>query len=96
MFSSCQDDEIQQMRRLRHQKTVDRRARLKGLSESDPEYAKSLDIKECMLEVQGMLMGKLAAEQNRCKGLAVRPGFGVVDLEERVKETEEAIQTLQY
>ena len=73
-----------------------RRERLEELSSSDPEYVKSLDIKECMLEVQGMLVGKLAAEENHFKELAVLPGFSIIDFEERVKEVEEVIQALQY
>lgn len=73
-----------------------RRERLEHLANSDAEYAKSLDIKECMLEVQGMLVGKLAAEENHFKGLAVLSGFHVIDFKERVKEVEEVIQALQY
>lgn len=96
MFSSTQDDEIQQMRRLRHQNTLKRRERLEELSNSNPEYAKALDIKERMLEVQRMLMRKLAAEQNHFKGLAILPSICNVDFEERVKETEEVIKALQY
>ncbi len=96
IFSSTQDEEIQKSRVLRHENMVKRRERLEELSKSDPEYAKSLDIKECMLEVQGMLVGKLAAEENHFKGLAVLPGFCIIDFEERVKEVEEVIQALQY
>lgn len=96
MFSSTQDDEIQHMRRLRYQNTLKRRERLEELSNSDPEYAKALDIKECMLEVQGVLMGKLATKQNHFKELAILPGICNVDFEERVKKTEEVIKALQY
>ena len=96
IFSSTQDEEIQKGRELRDQNTVKRRQRLEELSESDPEYAKSLDIKECMLEVQGMLLGKLAAEENHFKGLGVLPGFCITDFDERVKEVEEVIHALQY
>jgi hypothetical protein len=95
-FSSTQDEEIRKRGILRHQNTVKRRERLKELSKSDPDYANSLDIKECMLEVQGMLVGKLAAEENHFKGLAVLPGVCIIDFEERVKEVEEVIQALQY
>jgi len=96
IFSSTQDEEIQKGGELRDRNTVKRRERLEELSKSDPEYAKSLDIKECMLEVQGMLVGKLAAEENHFKGLAVHPGFCITDFEERVKEVEEVIHALQY
>ena len=96
IFSSTQDEEIQRSRVLRHQKTAKRHERLKELSNSDPEYAKSLDTKECMLEVQGIIVGRLAAEENHLKGLTVLPGFCIVDFKERVKEVEEVIQALQY
>ncbi len=36
-------------------------------------------------------MGKLATEENHFKGLAVLPGFYIIDFEERVKEVEEVI-----
>ncbi len=96
IFPSTQDEEIRKGRELRDQNAVKRQKRLEELSRSDPEYAKSLDIKECMLEVQGMLVGKLAAEENHFKGLAVLPRFCITDFEERVKEVEEVIQALQY
>ena len=48
-------------------------------------------MKECMLEVQGMLLGKLAAEENRLKGLTDTPSRSIADFDERVKEVEEAI-----
>ena len=95
-FSSSQDDEIQNGRELRHQNTARRRERLEELSISDPEYMKLLDMKECMLEVQGMLLGKLAAEENHFRGLAMLPGFCITDFEERTKEVGEVIQALQY
>lgn len=49
-----------------------------------------------MLEVQGMLLGKLATEENHVKGLAVLPGFYITDFEEPDKEVGEVIQALQY
>ena len=96
MFSSAQDEAIQEMRTLRHQNMVRRQERLEELAKTDSEYVKSLDIKECMLEVQAIVLGKLAAEQNHFEGLAVRPGLFIGDLEERMQETEEAIKALQY
>ena len=95
-FPSTQDEEIRKWRELRHQNMMRRRKRLEELAHSDPEYAKALDTKECMLEVQGILVGKLAAEENHFKGLAVLPGFCITDFEERAKEVGEVIQALQY
>ena len=62
-----------------------RRKRLEELAYSDPEYAKALDTKECILEVQGTLVGKLAAEENHFKELAVLPGFCITEFEDRAK-----------
>ena len=44
----------------KHDKTA--KKRLKELAYSNPEYAKTLNTK-CMLEVQGILLEKLAAEK---------------------------------
>jgi len=95
-FPSTQDDEIQKWRELRYQNMMRRRKRLEELTHSYPDYAKALDTKECMLEVQGMLVGKLTAEENHLKGLAVLPGFCITDFEERAKEVGEVIQALRY
>ncbi|KAF6235618.1 hypothetical protein HO173_006301 [Letharia columbiana] len=73
-----------------------RQERLEELSNTDPESTTSLDIKECMLEVQGMSVGELAAEENHLSGLAVLRDFCIIDLEEQGKEVEEVIEALQY
>ena len=96
VFFSTQNEEIENRKALRQRNMTQRRERFEKRSRSDPEYVKSLDMKECMLEVQGMLIGKLAAQENHFKGLAIVLGFDVVDFEERVKEVEEVIQALQY
>ncbi len=64
------DEEVRQGKELRCQNWAKRRERLDELSALNPEFSKALDMKACMLEVQGMLLGKLAAEENRLKGLA--------------------------
>ena len=48
-----------------------------------------------MLEVQGMLLGNLAAEENRLKGLATDSFPRIANFDERVKETEKVIQAKQ-
>lgn len=90
-FPSTQDEEVLKWGELRHQNMISQRKRLEELAHSDPEYAKALDTKECM-----MLLGKLATEENHLKGLTVLPGFGITDFEERAKEVGEVIQALQY
>jgi hypothetical protein len=40
---------------------------------SNPEFLYALDVKECMLEIQVIILGKLAAEENRLKGFSDVP-----------------------
>lgn len=87
-WQSTQNEEIRKQR--------ERRERLDELSVWNPEVLKALDMKECMLEVQGMLLGKLAAEENRLKGLTEETGPPVVNSDERVQEVEEVIRSMQY
>ncbi len=49
-----------------------------------------------MLEVQGMLLGKLVVEENRLKGLAEDLGSSIANFDERVQEIEEVIRFVQY
>jgi hypothetical protein len=53
-------------------------------------------MKECMLEVQGMLLGKLAVKENHIKGLVETPDPSEIKFDEMVKDVEEAIRALQY
>ena len=53
-------------------------------------------MKKCVLEAQGMLLGKFAAEENRLRGLTETPSRSIADFDERVKEVEEVIQSMQY
>ncbi|MCJ1365656.1 hypothetical protein MMC16_004781 [Acarospora aff. strigata] len=91
-----QDEGIQKGKELRRQNWAKRRKRLDELSAVNPELSKALDMKECMLEVQGMLLGELASEENRLKELAETSSRPIADFDERVKEVEEVIQSMQY
>ena len=53
-------------------------------------------MKECILEVQGMLLGKLTVEENRLKGLTKTTSRLIANFDERVKEVEEVLQSIQY
>jgi predicted component of type VI protein secretion system len=55
-----------------------------------------LDVKECMLEIQSVILGKLAADENHLKGLVEVPEKVVVNFDERVKEVAEALTMLRY
>ena len=95
-WQATQDEEIQKGKELRVQNWAKRGERLDELSALNPEVLKALDMKECMLEVQGMLLGKLAAEPNRLKGLAEDSSPPIANFDERVQEVEEMIRSMQY
>lgn len=95
-FQSTQAEEIQKGKEQRQQNMTKRQERLKVLSASKPNYLKSLDMKECMLKIQRMLVRKLAAEANHFKRLAVILELSITDFDERVKKIAEVIQALQY
>jgi len=44
--------------------------------------------------VQGILLGKLAAEENRLKGLIEDLGPPIINFDERVQEVEEVIRSI--
>lgn len=85
---ATQDEEIQKEKELR-------RERLDKLFALKPELSKAIDMKECMLEVQGMLLGKLAADEIRPKGLAETPPPPIANFDKRVEEVEEVIRSMQ-
>jgi hypothetical protein len=37
---------------------------------SNPEFLRALDVKECVLEIQAIILEKLAAEENRLEGFS--------------------------
>lgn len=49
-----------------------------------------------MLEIQASLIGRLAAEDNRMKGLVAALEPSDTSLDERVKQVGEVIRALQY
>jgi len=64
---------------------------LNKLSTLNLEVLKALDIKENILEVQGILLGKLAIKENRLKGLIKDLGPLIINFNKRVQEVEEVI-----
>ena len=95
-FQSSQAEESQKEKEQRHQNMMKWQEQLKILSASKSNYLKSLDMKECMLKIQEMLMKKLAAEVNHFKKLTVILKLFITDFDERMKKIAEIIQTLQY
>jgi len=92
---ATQDEEIQKGE-LRSQNWAKRREWLNELSALNPQLSKALDMKECMLKVQGMILGKLAAEENHLKGLAETSNRSIANFDDRVREVEEVIRSMQY
>ena len=90
-WQAIQDEEIQKGKELRLRNWAKRCERLDDLSALNPEILKTLEIKECMLEVQAALLGKLAAEENHIKGLVETFEPSDINFDERVKEVEVAI-----
>ena len=88
---ATQDQAIQKGKELRYQNWAKRCRRLDELSVLNTELSKALDMKECMLEVQGILLGKLAVEENRLNRPSETLGRSIADFDERVREVEEAI-----
>lgn len=84
------------MRKLYRQKLEKRRKRLEQLSALDPRYVRELGLRESMLEVQAVLLGRVAAEENHITGLEDTSEPSNMSFDERVKEVEDAIQALQY
>lgn len=69
-----------------------RHERLDELSTLNPEVLKALDMKERILEVQGILLGKIATEENRLQGLAEDLGPPIANVHDRILEVREVIQ----
>jgi hypothetical protein len=65
---------------------------------SNPDFLHALDVKECVLEIQAMILGKLAAEENRWKGFSDVPEGEIAQgsLAEQAEEVEEALSMLKY
>lgn len=55
-----------------------------------------IDVKECMLEIKLVILGKLAANENHLKGLVEVPRKVVVNFNKRVKEVAKALTILKY
>lgn len=81
-WQSTQDEEIQKEKKLRVQNWAKQLKHLDKLSALNPEILKALEMKECMLKVQGMLLGKLTAEENHLKELSEDSGLLIINFDE--------------
>ena len=73
-----------------------RREHLDELSALNLKVLKALDIKECILKMQSILLEKLAVEENRLKRLAEISSSSMTNFDDRVQELEEVIRFMQY
>jgi len=62
----------------------------------NPEISKVLNIKEYLLQVQGIILGKLAIKENYIKGLIEDPDLYKINFDVIVINIEKAIRALQY
>lgn len=90
------EDGIKQKKELYLQKRAKQHEQLEEQLATNLEFLQALDVKECMLEIQSVMLGKLAAEENHLKGYAEVPGLVVLNFDERVREKEEALTMLKF
>ncbi|KAH8653975.1 hypothetical protein BGZ60DRAFT_533069 [Tricladium varicosporioides] len=93
---NSRDDGLKRKKELYLQKKAKQRQQFEEQSGTTLVFSQALDVKESMLEIQSLLLGKLAAEENHFKGLVKIPGVTNINLDERVKEVEEALTMLKY
>jgi hypothetical protein len=92
------EDGLKRRKELHLQKRAKRREQLEENLVSNHEFLQALDAKECVLEIQAVILGKLAAEENLLKGVTDVPEVEVTlaKFAERVEELEEALSMLKY
>lgn len=95
-WQTTQNKKIQKEKKLRVQNWTKRRERLDELSALNSKVLKALDIKECILKMQSILLEKLAVEENRLKKLAEISSSPMTNFDDRVQELEEVIRFMQY
>ena len=92
----ARDELIRQGKEIYEQKRLDQCRQLEERSAPNLAYIQTLDQKQSVLEVQAILLKKLAAEENQLKGLEGVSRPSVTSFEKRVNEVEEALRALKY
>jgi hypothetical protein len=67
IFQSDRDKKLARGRDLYRQRQIEKHEKRKEQSISNPEYSTSLNIKECVLDVQAIYLRQLAVEENHVK-----------------------------
>ena len=91
-----QDEKIQKRKKLRSQSWAKRREWLNELFVLNLKLLKALDMKECMLKMQRIILKKLAVEENHLKRLEEISNWLIANFDDQVKEIKEMIQFMQY
>ena len=90
------EEGLKQKKELYLHKKAKQREQLEEQSTTNIQFLQALHVKECMLEIQSVILGKLAADENHLKGLVEVPGKVAVNFDERLKEVAEALTMLKY
>jgi hypothetical protein len=90
------EEGLKQKKELYLYKRAKKREQLEEQPSTNIQVLQALHVKERMLEIQSVILGKLAAEENHLKGFAEVPGLAVSNIDERVKEVGEALTMLKY
>lgn len=95
-FGNARDELIRRGKQTYEQKRLNQWRQLEERSAPDLDYIQALDQKQSVLEVQALLLGKLAAKENNLKGLGKAFESSDMSFEKRVSEVEEALRALRY
>ncbi len=80
-----QDEKIQKKKKLRSQSWAKRREWLNKLFALNLKLLKALDMKECMLKMQRMILKKLAVKENHLKRLEEISNWSIANFDDQVK-----------
>lgn len=90
------NDGLEWRKNLYLQRRAKERQQVENNLGSNLQFLQTLGAKECMFEVQGVILGRLAKLENDLKGSVENPRVFPVNFDERVKEVEEALLMLRY
>jgi hypothetical protein len=93
---NAEEEAISKGKQLYEEKRKWQRKQLKAQDGLNFQYLLLFDKKDSTLELQAILLGKLATEENSLKGFGTSSSASPPDFNKRVIEVEEAIRALQY
>jgi hypothetical protein len=95
-FLNAEEAAIRKGKQSYEEKRKRQRQQLEAQDGPNIQYLLLFDKKDSTLELQAILLGKLAAEENSLKGFGTSSSSSTPDFDKRVTEVEEAIRALQY